>query len=258
MLVLPVRSRREMSTTPDYVNLVKLFPVLRNLVDGCGEVILTVEGAARIRLLGFRAEEGRWKVPPVPPELVRDNNLLEHLSIGWNPRRVEATPNEVNTKSQSCSRAPIIEGSDRSVVAATKADGIRQSPNVDNQRAEGTRPGPARTIRQDSELAVPSEHTANGAGGAFPRRRKAGYQLPRTLEEQDRMVEEAASRIERTLNKAYREGKRMKVRNLQHRHWRYPASVFHQAMRILDRKGRILLHTNGIRVTPTDYRATAN
>jgi hypothetical protein len=76
-----------MSDAPDYAALVRLFPVLRNCVDGCGEVTLTVEEAAQIRLLGFPAEEGRWKVPPVPPESVRDNPLLEHLSIGWGIRR---------------------------------------------------------------------------------------------------------------------------------------------------------------------------
>ena len=72
-----------MSTIPDYAALVKLLPILRNLVDGCGEVTLTAEEAAQIRLLGFAAEAGRWKVPPVPPELIQDNPLLEHLSIGW-------------------------------------------------------------------------------------------------------------------------------------------------------------------------------
>jgi hypothetical protein len=249
-----------MSDTPDYVTLVKLLPILRNLVDGCGEVTLTADEAAQIRLLGFRAEEGRWRVPPVPPELVADIPLLENLSIGWNPAQVEATHNGANTKNQSCEVARIIEGNGRSVLAAMKVEGIRQPIKVSGQKADiqattanRIRPAPARTIRLDSELAIPSEHT--GEDGAFARRRRAGYQLPRTPQEQGRMAEEAASRMERTLNKAYREGKRMKVRELQHRHWRFPASVFHQAMRILERTDRILYQFNGIRVTPAHYEA---
>jgi hypothetical protein len=79
-----------MSTASDYAALVKQLPTLRNLVDACGEVTLTAEEAAKLRSLGFRAEEGRWKVPPVPPDLVRDNPLLEHLSIGWDSGRNEA------------------------------------------------------------------------------------------------------------------------------------------------------------------------
>lgn len=73
-----------MSIGPNYERLVKLFPILHNLVDGCGEVILSEEEATRIQELGFPGvAAGRWKVPPVPPDLVRDNQLLEHLSIGW-------------------------------------------------------------------------------------------------------------------------------------------------------------------------------
>jgi hypothetical protein len=76
-----------MSSSADYASLVKLLPILGRLVDACGEVTLTAGEAAQIRFLGFRAEEGRWKVPPVPPELVRDNPLLENLAIGWDSRR---------------------------------------------------------------------------------------------------------------------------------------------------------------------------
>lgn len=78
-----------MSDTPDYAALVNLFPILRNCVDGCGEVTLTVEEAERIRSLGFVADAGRWKVPPLPFELVRDNPLLENLSIGWDTYHAE-------------------------------------------------------------------------------------------------------------------------------------------------------------------------
>lgn len=82
----------EMSTTPNYAALVKLLPTLRSLVDGCGEVTLIADEAAKIRSLGFQAEEGRWKAPPVPPELVRDNPLIENLSIGWGNRQDVTQP----------------------------------------------------------------------------------------------------------------------------------------------------------------------
>jgi hypothetical protein len=91
-----------MSDAPDYAALVGLFPVLRNCVDGCGEVTLTADEAARIRLLGFPAEEGRWMVPPIPPELVRDNPLLENLSIGWNPRK---GPGQITVANESRQRS---------------------------------------------------------------------------------------------------------------------------------------------------------
>ena len=76
----------KLSTPPDYVALVKLLPALRNLVDACGEVTLTAEEAERILSLGFEAQSGRWKCPPLPPELTRDNSLLEPLSAKWGER----------------------------------------------------------------------------------------------------------------------------------------------------------------------------
>jgi hypothetical protein len=151
-----------MSATSDYAALVKLFPILQDCVDGCGEATLTVEEADRIQSLGFAAEAGRWKVPPLPFELVRDNPLIEYLSIGWNPAQAEATPNGPNTKNQSCEVAQIIEGIGPSVLAATKAEEMRQAISISEQKADHQataanriRPSPARTIRQDSELAVP-------------------------------------------------------------------------------------------------------
>ena len=74
------------NTPPDYLNLVKLLLVLHNLVDACGEVVITFQEASKIRALGFPAEPGRWKCPPLPPELTRDNPLLEPLSVGWGER----------------------------------------------------------------------------------------------------------------------------------------------------------------------------
>ena len=77
---------------PDYVGLLKALLVTKTLVDATGKVLLTDEEAARIRALGFpTAEAGRWQVPPVPPELVRDNRLFENLAIGW-PAHLTWTP----------------------------------------------------------------------------------------------------------------------------------------------------------------------
>jgi|SRR5437588_8465459 len=74
----------EATTASDYPGLVKLLPLLRTFPDALGETTLTTEEAAHIRSLGFAAEAGRWKVPPLPPELVSGNQLLENFSTGWN------------------------------------------------------------------------------------------------------------------------------------------------------------------------------
>jgi hypothetical protein len=237
----------KMSDTPDYAALVRLFHILRTLVDACGDLTLTADEAAQIRLLGFRAEEGRWRVPPVPFELVAGNPLLEHLSLGWNPAQAEAAPNGANTRNQSCEVAQIIEGNGRSVLAATKAEGIGQPLNISEQKADlqataanRILPAPAKAIRQDSELTVPSQQTANEQDRPSPRRRRTGYQLPRTPEEQDRMAEEAASKIVETLQRA---GKLVSKRRLQQLLWRYPATIVNSALTVLARQGRISLET---------------
>ena len=94
---LHVDQKGKLSTPRDYGALVKLLPVLRNLVDGCGEVTLAAEEAECIRSLGFEAQSGRWKCPPLPPDMTRDNPLLERLSVGWG----EWTPQEVIPKNES-------------------------------------------------------------------------------------------------------------------------------------------------------------
>jgi hypothetical protein len=82
----------ENKTVPDFDGLTKALQVTKRLVDATGEVILIEDEAAGIRALGFpTAGAGRWKVPPVPPELVRDNWLFEHLAIGW-PSYLTWTP----------------------------------------------------------------------------------------------------------------------------------------------------------------------
>jgi len=77
-----------MKPTPDYATLVKLLPILRRLPDAIGETTLTPEEAAKIRSFGFAANSGRWKCPPLPPPLTRDNPLLEPLSVGWSEQSV--------------------------------------------------------------------------------------------------------------------------------------------------------------------------
>src|SRR3989442_3057660 len=76
----------------DYVGLVKLLPLLHQLVDATGEVHLTEEESARIRALGFAAHAGKWHVPPLPPELVADPAAeliarLDRLSATADPRK---------------------------------------------------------------------------------------------------------------------------------------------------------------------------
>jgi hypothetical protein len=73
-----------MTTVPDYPGLVKVLQYeLRHMPDARKEAMLTTEEAARVRSLGFEAAAGRWKVPPLPPELVRGNQLFENYSEGW-------------------------------------------------------------------------------------------------------------------------------------------------------------------------------
>src|SRR5882724_372303 len=77
-------TEERVTTVPDYPGLVKLLPLLRILPDALGETTLATEEAALIQSLGFAAEAGRWKVPPLPPELVSGNQLFENYSEGWN------------------------------------------------------------------------------------------------------------------------------------------------------------------------------
>jgi hypothetical protein len=73
-----------MEVSADYVGLVRVLLRTRYMVDASGQVLLTDEEAAQIRQLGFpTVGAGWWSVPAVPPELVRDNPLLEHLALHW-------------------------------------------------------------------------------------------------------------------------------------------------------------------------------
>lgn len=119
-----------MSDTPDYAALVKLLPTLRNLVDGCGDVSLTDEEAELIRSLGFAAQSGRWRVPPVPPELVRDNPLLENRSIGWSSRQNDPPASSVR-------------------IPEARVEGSRVAVQ-DVPATEGARPGEFRRTKEPS------------------------------------------------------------------------------------------------------------
>lgn len=81
-----------MNTTPDYPGLAKMIPGLRHWPDALSETVLDAEEAQRIQSFGFAAEAGKWKIPPISPELVVINHLPEHLSIGWDSRKIDAQP----------------------------------------------------------------------------------------------------------------------------------------------------------------------
>jgi len=91
-------SHMESTKSPDYAALVKLLPTLKHPVDAVGEVILTPGETEKIQRFGFTAHPGRWPVPPIPPELVAGNGLLEHLASRWDPfwalRRSDEEPVE--------------------------------------------------------------------------------------------------------------------------------------------------------------------
>ena len=79
----------DMMEQPDYAGLVNLLPTLRRLVDAGGSVALEPHEAERIRALGFQAQPGTWRVPPLPARLVAGNPLLEPLGddvdLFWKP-----------------------------------------------------------------------------------------------------------------------------------------------------------------------------
>jgi|SRR5215472_3368605 len=73
---------------PDYAALFKTLFTLKRLPDTIGETTLTPEEASEICSLGFAASPGRWRVPPLPPDLTRDTSF-EGWSAGWFASRVE-------------------------------------------------------------------------------------------------------------------------------------------------------------------------
>ena len=183
-----------MTRTPDYESLVKLLPVFGNLVDACGEVTLKAGEAERIRSLGFEAQSGRWKCPPLPPELTRDNPLLECLSAGWGDRTpLQATP---------------------------KREGTRETKAAKQQGSE------VRVSRRHPVEAVPEYHKT-----------ERPTPQPRTKPDSV-LIEEAASKIVATLQRA---GKPVPKRRLQQLLWRYPATIFTPALRVMERRQRIFL-----------------
>jgi hypothetical protein len=191
---LRVDRKGELSTPPDYMALVKLLPVLGTLVDGCGEVTLTAEEAERIRSLGFQAESGRWRCPSLPPELTRDNPLLEPMSAGWDGRT--------------------------SLQAFPKDEDTRETRSANQQVGE------ARVSCRHPVEAVPEYH-------------KTERPIPQPRTEPDSArIEEAASKIVEALQRA---GKPVPKRQLQRRLWRYPATIFNSALRMVERRQHIFL-----------------
>ncbi len=155
-----------MSGTPDYESLVKLLPVLRNLVDACGEVTLTTEEAERILSLGFGAKSGQWRCPPLPPELTRDNPLLEPLSVGWGKR----TPLQAIPKNEGI-RETGIANQQSSEVRVSRRHPVVTGPEY--RKTE--RPTPQPRTKSDSarieEAASKIVATLQRAGKPIPKRR---------------------------------------------------------------------------------------
>ncbi len=155
-----------MRPTPDYATLVKLLLVLRRLPDATGETTLSPEEAAAIRSLGFTAESGRWKCPPLPPQLTRDNPLLEPLSVGWGER----TPLQAIPKN---------EGAQEIRAANQRKGGARVSRRhpveAVPERHKTERPSPQPRAAADSarieEAASKIVATLQRAGKPVPKRR---------------------------------------------------------------------------------------
>jgi hypothetical protein len=152
----------------NYAALARLLPLLRNLVDACGDVWLTDGEAARIRALGFSAQVGRWRVPPLPPELVAGNPLLEPLSIGWEP----PPPLRGHTFSE------VSRGAGRLVTAARPQALVTPQPTTATAesygewpRVDGPRSSSGELIRSDAEVAAKVLAALRNAGGRVSKRR---------------------------------------------------------------------------------------
>jgi hypothetical protein len=156
----------EMTCTPDYSALVKLLSVLRNLVDGCGEVTLTTEEAERIRSLGFEAESGRWKCPPLPPELTRDNPLFDPLSVKWGERtRLQAIPNNEVTRDTGTSNQ---QGSEARISRRHPVEAVPE-----HYKTELPTPQPRKELDSEriEEAVSKIVETLQRAGKPIPKRR---------------------------------------------------------------------------------------
>jgi hypothetical protein len=179
-----------MSIPRDYAALVKLLPTLRVFPDALGWTTLAAEEASKICLLGFEAQSGRWKCPPLPPELTRDNSLMMPLSAGWGER------------------TPLGESEEKRATGT-----VRQQHGEDHVTP---RP-PVEAAPEHHKLERPTPQ-------------------PRT-EPDSELIEEAASKIVETLQRA---GKPIPKRRLQQLLWRYP-TFFTSALRILERRQHIFL-----------------
>lgn len=155
-----------MTRTPDYESLVKLLPVLGNLVDACGEVTLTADEAKRILSLGFKAESGRWKCPPLPPELTRDNPMLERLSAGWGERApLQSIPKNEGTREMG---APNQQGGEAQV---SRRHPVEAVPEYHTTERPTPQPRTEPDFARIEEAASKIVEALQRAGKPIPKRR---------------------------------------------------------------------------------------
>lgn len=74
------------TAAPDYEGLLKLLPRLRRFPDATGETAITPAEAVEIQELGFPAEAGKWNIPFIPFEFVRDS------PFEWASRQPQTVP----------------------------------------------------------------------------------------------------------------------------------------------------------------------
>jgi hypothetical protein len=188
---------------PDYERLLKLLPRLNRFPDAIAETTLTSEEAGKIRALGFHAEAGRWKIPWIPFEVVRDG------PFEWASHQTVA----VDVQAQD-SEAAI----------------PRDTPGQDDveQRQQASTIEGLPKLHQRMLRAVASQ-TTPGRYHLMPAQQYGPVEP---------VVKEAAQKIEQAL----RNGPVAK-RLLQQRMGRYgyKAPIFHQALRYLADCGKIIL-----------------
>jgi hypothetical protein len=196
------------SCEPDYRGLVlRVLPSLKNfgyVCAACPELTISEEEAKKIRALGFRAQDGRWRVPYIPFFIVRDGPLEW---TAW----IEQQTVTGDGQGQACEAAV--------------------PPPTELQPLQVTGGNPERATAGRQFATTPRA----------PKRTPGRYHLMPAQQygPVEPVVKECAQKIEQALQKGP-----FDRRLLQQRMGRYgyKAPIFHQALRYLSERGKITLN----------------
>ena len=125
--ILRIRWEDWISPERDFQKLVEFLVRLTRVPDGLGDTRLTEDEAARIRELGFPAEAGPWRVPPLPHRLVA-GGLFESLADRWREQENREYLNGDAATSEPCEVE--IQLPD---YPARKLHQVEESPSTDDE-----------------------------------------------------------------------------------------------------------------------------